>query len=323
MSSTRSIIAVPPFAANALTVIPPTPVAGVSYRDPIAGPASSPDGWPYAERVNSAEFNQIMYQSTSLLSIIDKKGILGWSSAIDYTEASICFGSDGALYSWIQASGPNNGGAKDPISSPTFWAASLRGQYISTRVFNTAGATVYTPTTGTRFIRVRGIGGGGAGGGAPATGAGQSSLGGAASSGSYAEAVFLTGFSGVTVTVGSGGVGNLGVAGGNGGATSFGALLTIPGGLGAISSPSLTSATLAGAAAPSAPTGGNIVSSRGTPGGYGLVLSAGNGIAGLGGPSVYGLANGNGGGGIFNSPSSAATVGQAGSAGLFLIDEYS
>lgn len=197
------------------------------------------------------------------------------------------------------------------------------GKLLNIQSFSTAGAFVYTPTAGTKKIKVRAIGGGGAGGGAPATGAGVSSLGGAASSGSYAEALFTTGFSGVTITVGAGGTGNLGVAGSNGGATSFGGLLVVPGGLGAISSPSLTSATLGGAAAPSAPTGGNIISSRGTPGGYGLVLSAGNGIAGLGGPSVYGLANGNGGGGAFNSPSSAATVGQAGSAGLFVVEEYS
>lgn len=123
MSSTRSIIAPPPFAANALTVIPPTPVAGVSYRDPAAGPASSPDGWPYAERVNSAEWNQIMYQISSLVALVDKKGVLGWSSAVDYTESSIVFGSDGALYVWLAISGPAGPGAKDPISEPAFWAS--------------------------------------------------------------------------------------------------------------------------------------------------------------------------------------------------------
>lgn len=121
MSSTRSVIAPPPFAANALTTIPPTPVAGVSYRDPIAGPASSPNGWPYSERVNSAEWNQIMFQISSLVSIIDKKGILGWSSAVDYTESSIVFGSDGVLYVWLQASGPAGAGAKDPLTNPLYW----------------------------------------------------------------------------------------------------------------------------------------------------------------------------------------------------------
>lgn len=123
MASTRSIIAPPPFAANALTTIPPTPVAGVSYRDPVAGPASSPDGWPYAERVNSAEFNQIMYQISYLVSLVDKKGLLGWSSMAEYTEYALCLGSDGVTYKWVSPSGPSNGGAKDPTTdiARTYW----------------------------------------------------------------------------------------------------------------------------------------------------------------------------------------------------------
>lgn len=122
MSSTRSIIAPPPFAASALTVIPPTPIAGVSYRDPVAGPASSADGWPYAERVNSAEFNQLVFQWSSLLSIMDLKGLLGWSDLKDYTEDAIAFGSDGKVYKWLQESGPGTGaGVRDPISEPSYW----------------------------------------------------------------------------------------------------------------------------------------------------------------------------------------------------------
>lgn len=121
MSSTRSIISPPPFAENALTVIPPTPVAGVSYRDETAGPASSPDGWPYAERVNSAEFNQILFQLTTLLGIMDKQGVLGWSSAVDYVVPAFTIGSNGLFYFALLASGPAGSGAKDPISEPTYW----------------------------------------------------------------------------------------------------------------------------------------------------------------------------------------------------------
>lgn len=150
MSSTRSVIAPPPFAANALTVIPPTPVAGVSYRDPTAGPASSPDGWPYAERVNSAEWNQIMFQLSSLVSIMDKKGVLGWSSDVDYTEASVQFGSDGVLYQWLQASGPNNGGAKDPVSEPTYWKTLIATNV--TQGIKGAAANLKISTTGLSTI---------------------------------------------------------------------------------------------------------------------------------------------------------------------------
>lgn len=122
MASTRDVIAPPIFAEDASTAIPPTPIAGVSYRDPLAGPASSPDGWPYAQLVNSAEWNQLMFQWSSLLAIQDLKGILGWSDLKDYTEDAIAFGSDGKVYKWLQESGPGTAaGVKDPVSEPLYW----------------------------------------------------------------------------------------------------------------------------------------------------------------------------------------------------------
>lgn len=125
MSSTRSVIAPPIFAEDASTTIPPTPIAGQSYRDPVAGPASSPDGWRYAQVVNSAEWNQLVYQWSTLLSIIDSKGILGWSDQVDYASNAVAYGSDGNLYTWLAASGPTLGGAKDPVSQPAFWRKGL------------------------------------------------------------------------------------------------------------------------------------------------------------------------------------------------------
>lgn len=152
MASTRDVIAPPIFAEDASTTIPPTPIAGQSYRDPVAGPASSPDGWPYAQLVNSAEFNQLMFQWSSLLSIMDLKGLLGWSSLKDYTEDAITFGSDGTLYKWIQPSGPNNGGPQDPVSSPMYWQTlasalsteSLPSGYLSGYVLSNNGASPNT-----------------------------------------------------------------------------------------------------------------------------------------------------------------------------------
>jgi hypothetical protein len=53
---------------------------------------------------------------------MDKKGILGWSSAVDYTEAGIVLGSDGEVYKWVATSGPAGVGAKDPtIGDPSYW----------------------------------------------------------------------------------------------------------------------------------------------------------------------------------------------------------
>lgn len=156
MPSTRSVISPLPFAANALTVIPPTPVAGVSYRDPIAGPASSEDGWPYAERVNSAEWNQIMYQISSLIAILDKKGALGWSDEVDYSEAAIAFGSDGVLYNWLQASGPNLGGVKDPAAgaNPLYWKAAVTSIPASTDGIKGSSSNLKVTVSGTNAVVV-------------------------------------------------------------------------------------------------------------------------------------------------------------------------
>lgn len=339
MSSTRSIISAPPFAENALTVIPPTPIAGVSYRDPSAGPASSPDGWPYAERVNSAEFNQIMFQGTTLLSLIDKKGLLGWSDLVDYTEAALCFGSDGLVYEWISASGPANGGAKDPISSPTFWRLSFQGRLLNVQRFTASGT--YTPTPGTRSVVVEVQGGGGAGGGAAATAAGQVAAGGGGGGGGRAWGRLTSGFSGASVLVGIGGVPSPAgaVAGGSGGASSFGGSIAATGGTGgqgaiAAMPPNLTTGGAGGQG-----SGGSLSNPSGEFGGCSQCLSTANAVSGTGGMSWHGgggfprgagapgvgIAAGSlgaGGSGGLTLPSSAAVAGGAGGPGIVIVWEY-
>lgn len=121
MSSTRDFESPGVFASSATTTIPPTPIAGVSYRDAVGGTDDVQNGWRYGTRVESQDFNQIMFLVTSMLGAIDKKGVIGWSDQVDYDESAITFGSDGQLYLWLQASGPNNGGVRDPISSPAYW----------------------------------------------------------------------------------------------------------------------------------------------------------------------------------------------------------
>ena len=120
MASTRNVISPGVFAQNASTTIPTPPVQGAAYRDPATS-ESVVNGWSYFNKVNSAEFNQWMYQYSSLLNIVDKQGILGWSDQVNYAVPAIVFGSDGNLYRALQASGPTSGGTKDPITSPTFW----------------------------------------------------------------------------------------------------------------------------------------------------------------------------------------------------------
>lgn len=220
MASTRSIISPPPFAEDASTVIPPTPIAGVSYRDPVAGPASSTDGWPYGERVNSAEFNQIMFQLSTIVGIMDKQGILGWSDEIDYGVPAMVFGSNGLPYIAIQSSGPNSS-VQDPVGSPTHWE-----QFASTGriVLSTVGTTSWTVPMAMQlgyikpFVRV--IGGGGGGGKNDGVSAAPSGGGG----GGIAESVInLTGVTSVSVTVGNAGAGSTanGFSGTNGGSSTF------------------------------------------------------------------------------------------------------
>lgn len=237
MSSTRSIISPPVFAKDATTVIPPTPVAGVSYRDPAAGPTSSADGWPYAERVNSAEFNQIMFQLSSLISILDTRGVLGWSSGVDYTSTSVAWGSDGALYIWLQASGPSGVGAKDPVSEPTYWALFNKGGSLTA----TANGS-FTVPAGVTSISISGVAGGAGGGcciGGSSQTAGPGSGGGAGQS-VIDLVVAVTPGQVIPYTIGAAGAGaiNVGTPATNGGNTTVGtagAILSLTGGTAGIS----------------------------------------------------------------------------------------
>lgn len=120
MSSTRSFKSPGIFAADANTTIPPVPIQGVSYRNASTGADETPDGWPYQQVVDSAEFNQIMFQYGSIIDFIDKHGILGWSDDINYSVPAIVFGSDGNLYIALLSSGPSTA-PQDPISSPLYW----------------------------------------------------------------------------------------------------------------------------------------------------------------------------------------------------------
>lgn len=321
MSSTRSTIAPPPFAANALTVIPPTPVAGVSYRDPAAGPASSADGWPYAERVNSAEFNQILFQATTLLSIIDKKGILGWSDQVNYTEASLCFGSDGSLYLWLIPSGPAGAGAKDPISNPTYWkllvqaatdviAGVAPNAFRNTAVYRRSGGVqqvsvngaAFTATGATTFIypasgvvEKRVWGGGGGGGGV--SGAAAAASGG--NGGGYSEGIFKAApGTSESVSVGAGGAGGTGTGNGGNGGTSIAGTVVCTGG------------------------GGGIGTNSGTVPANTTTFGSGSGgqfnVSGSGASGSFQAAGyiASGGGGVFGTPPSPNTTG-LGAAGNF------
>lgn len=138
MSNTRGIIAPGQFAADAVTVIPPTPTLGVAYRDQSTSAQDAEDGWSYGTRVDSATFNQIMYQLSGLMRILDAQGLLGWTNGVDYVAGALTIGSDGVLYRARIANGPNNGTAVDPTFPGTTWerfgAAAATGAEVSAGV---------------------------------------------------------------------------------------------------------------------------------------------------------------------------------------------
>ena len=201
---------------------------------------------------------------------------------------------------------------------------------ISGRLLNivkmTASGT-YTPTAGTKSIIVEAIGGGGASGNLTATGPNQNAVSAAGSNGAYAKASYTSGFSSVSVTVGAGGIvnGGGGGIGGNGGTTTFGSLLTCPGGSGSGVGIAMTPPFNTGAAQPSgSPSGiGIIFSNKGPFSPWPTVVAVGmasnfaNSIV----PEMgsYGM----GGDGVAIDVSSAAKSGNAGASGCVIIWEYS
>lgn len=209
----------------------------------------------------------------------------------------------------------------------------------------TANGT-YIPTPGMKKVRIRIVGGGGGSGGASATTTSQTSASGGGASGSYAEALLTAADIGASqpVVIGKGGIagtgsGTNGTGGGTGGATSVGALLSAPGGLGSGFAPAIltTAYALMQAGFPGAQaSGGNIVNMAGNPGQPGMSVNAstlaghgaggplGSGGFGTGtnGPLSPGLGYGGGAGGVAVGANLPARGGALGADGVAIFEEY-
>lgn len=112
-------------------------------------------------------------------------------------------------------------------------SSGMVGRLVSIKKFTSSGT--YTPTAGTRFVKVRLVGAGGAGGGAAAsTVSGYLAAGRGGGGGSYGETTLIDVASvlSVAVIVGSAGIGSAGSSGTDGGSSSFGSYITAPGGNG-------------------------------------------------------------------------------------------
>ncbi|WP_414454299.1 hypothetical protein [Enterobacter roggenkampii] len=189
------------------------------------------------------------------------------------------------------------------------------GRLINIQTF-TSGSGTYTPTPGMKYALVYVIGAGGGSGSAPATSSTQTSASPGGASGSWAFVKLLASDIGASQTyvVGQGGAAGIGGAGGNGGPSSFGSLISAPGGNGSpagVAISTTASALIPGGAPGGVPTissGTVLESSNGNPGGKSIFITA-NTLAGDGGVSPKG------GGGQGLGATAAATSGSGKGAG--------
>lgn len=223
-------------------------------------------------------------------------------------------------------------------------SSGMVGRLVSIKKFTTSGT--YTPTAGTRFVKVRLVGAGGAGGGAAAsTVSGYLAAGRGGGGGSYGETTLIdvTSVLSVAVIVGSAGVGSAGSSGTAGGSSSFGSYITAPGGDGGgmgASGPANNSLVSDFGNSGKECTGTDIlISIPGEGGGGQLSLSTGTAKGGHGGSSIlgtggsaytanqqggYGWGFGAGGAGSVTvyAQGTSATAGGHGSNGIVIIEEY-
>lgn len=268
-----------------------------------------------------------------------QKGISEWDALSNYyfTAAGVrsyVQGSDGQIYVALQDSLNQN-----PTTATTYWKVAFptSGRLLNVQVL--VGAGTYTATAGTNKVRVRAVGGGGAGGGAASTAAGNLSGGVGGGAGAPVEGVYTTGFAGVSYSVGVGGVGVAAAGGGNGGTTTFGALITAPGGVGGGFAGNNAPPVYLGRSGNSATsTGGNVFNSEGNGGGPltgptttfvtsgeggASIFGGGAGPRGTTGAGVAAVSKGAGGSGAAAQPSNPLTyAGGNGAPGTIIVEEY-
>lgn len=202
----------------------------------------------------------------------------------------------------------------------------------------------YTPPAGMQYALVYVLGAGGGSGSTPATSSTQTSASPGGASGSWAFVKLLASDIGSSqpYVIGQGGAAGVSGPGGAGGPSSFGSLISAPGGGG--STVGVTVSTTASGlfpggspgGAPSVTAGTVIESSNGSPGGKSTFITShtlagdgasspkGSGGQGLGGtsPASPGSGNGSGGSGASCAVSSSAKNGAAGANGGIWVMEF-
>lgn len=219
-----------------------------------------------------------------------------------------------------------------------------QGRLLGVQVF-TASAQ-YTPTPGMRVAIAEVQAAGNAGAGASLPSAGNISLGSPGGAGAYGRGLFTAAQigAGQFVTVGAAGVPVSGAAGGAGGASSFGSLLSAQGGIGSQVLNNFPAANNANgnSSLTAAPTGANLFGVKGACGALSMVINTGVTTGILGGPggaSYFGAGGvgaaanstgsaasgnyGSGGGGVaLTSAAGVSVPGGAATGGIVLVWEY-
>ncbi|WP_343661104.1 hypothetical protein [Ralstonia sp.] len=206
--------------------------------------------------------------------------------------------------------------------------------------FTTTGATTFVPLPQSTTVTATSQGGGGAGAGAGGATSTNVSLGAPGGSGAFGSATWPVATVGAsqTITVGAGGLPASNAAGGNGGSSSVGSLMTTPGGIGGAPFNNQVAPVVNGNGSVSTPaTGANIYSVRGGGGQVTLATSSSVGVGGPGGQSQYGAGApgpainnagssavnyGSGGSGCLVNASGGSVAGGAGFAGIVILQDW-
>ncbi|HDX6357155.1 TPA: phage tail protein [Escherichia coli] len=201
------------------------------------------------------------------------------------------------------------------------------GRLVNTRVFTSSGT--YTPTPGTKRIRVTITGGGGGGGGCKAASSNETFFGAGGGAGGTIISIMTPTQNSYPVTIGAGGAGGVSATNGTRGGNSVFASLIAPGGAGGGKSgvtntnggnggvPSTGDINIIGGCGGDGQSGNIGVSGEG-----GTSYWGGGGRAGAGG-GVSGKAYGSGGGGAYDAGYSGTSMtGGKGAAGICIIEEF-
>ncbi|MBO9144969.1 MAG: tail fiber protein [Escherichia coli] len=206
-------------------------------------------------------------------------------------------------------------------------ASGYVGRWLNTRVFTSSGT--YTPTPGTKRIRVTITGGGGGGGGCKATSNNETFFGAGGGAGGTIISIMTPTQNSYPVTIGAGGAGGVSATNGTRGGNSVFASLIAPGGAGG-GKVGVTNTNGGNGGVPSTGdiriTGGNGGDGQsgniGVSGEGGTSHWGGGGRAGAGG-GVSGKAYGSGGGGAYDAGYSGTSMtGGKGAAGICIIEEF-